>query len=254
MIFQNFGFNRQRVVAASAPSFNYVTSGAQVIYDFGNTASYPGSGTTVSDVSGNSGPSATLRNSPTFSSSNGGIMQFAQASSQYWDFTGTVSSSATFMYIWKNTDSTNQYYYGYPSVRRAYGYILTMDVGGSPQNKQLAAIVANKDGGFSTYSSAYVGPADITIFHGYTSVVNSISSTSTTVTNYIDDGATLSASENKNLDRTGGPSSSGTIYLNRDEAAGGRYANGACMAYLQYDRTLSQAEVAQNYAVFSSRL
>jgi hypothetical protein len=253
MIFQNFGFNRQRVVGAAAPAFNYVTSGAQVIYDFGNTASYPGSGTSVFDVSGNSGPTATLRNSPTFSSSNGGIMQFAQASSQYWDFTGTVSSSATFMYIWKNTNSTNQFYYGYPSARRAYGIVLTMDIGSAPFNKQMAAIPISSTNSGNTYAGAYVGPADITIFHGYTCVVNSISTTSTTVTNYIDDGSTLSATENKNFNRVGGPSTSGTIYLNRDEAAGGRYANGACMAYLQYDRTLSQAEVAQNYAVFSSR-
>jgi hypothetical protein len=253
MIFQNFGFNRQRVVGAAAPSFNYVTSGAQVIYDFGNTASYPGSGTTVYDVSGNSGPSATLQNSPTFSSSNGGIMQFAQASSQYWDFTGTIASSATFMYIWKNTDATNQFYYGYPTKLGAYGYILTMDIGGSPFNKQLAAIPFSNTGAGTTFSNAYVGPADITIFHAYSSVVESISSTSTTVTNYIDDGSTLSASENKNFNRTGGPSTSATIYLNRDTQVGDRYANGACMAYLQYDRALSQSEIAQNYNVFASR-
>jgi hypothetical protein len=157
------------------------------------------------------------------------------------------------MYIWKNTNATNLYYYGYPSVRRAYGIVLTMDIGSAPQNKQLAAIPFSNTGAGNTFSNAYVGPSDITVFHGYTCVVNSISTTSTTVTNYIDDGATLSASENKNFNRVGGPSTSGTIYLNRDEAASGRYANGACMAYLQYNRTLSQSEVAQNYAVFSSR-
>lgn len=253
MIFQNFGFNRQIVKAAAAPTFNYVTSGAQVIYDFGNSSSYPGSGTSVFDVSGNGGPTATLQNSPTFSSSNGGIMQFQQASSQYWDFEGYITSDATFMFIWKNTDATNQKYFGYPTKLGAWGYILTMDIGSAPFNKQLAAIPFNASGGASTFSSAYVGPSDIQVFHGYTSVVDSISTTSTTVTNYIDDGSTLSASENKNFNRTGGPSSTGTIYLNRDTQVGDRYANGYCMAYLQYDRTLSQAEVAQNYNVFASR-
>jgi len=252
MIFQNFGFNSV-IKKPAASAYNYVTSGAQVIYDFGNPSSYSGTGSTVYDVSGNGGSNATLVNSPTFSSSNGGIMQFANASSQYWTFNGYATSDATFMYIWKNSDSTNQYYYGYPSIRKAYGMVLTMDIGSAPFNKQMAAIPFNAAGGGSTFGSAYVGPADITIFHAYTSVVDSISTTSTTVTNYIDDGSTLSASQNQNFNRVGGPSTTGTVYLNRDEAAGGRYANGYCMAYLQYDRTLTQSEIAQNYAVFSSR-
>lgn len=250
MIFQNFGFNTQ---IKKQSAFNYVTSGAQVIYDFGNPSSYPGSGNLVYDVSGTgSGATATLRNSPTFSTSNGGIMQFQQSLSQYWDFQGYAASDATFMYIWKNTDATNQYYYGYPSIRRANGVVLTMEVGSAPYYKQLATIVFNNLNNGSTFSGAYVGPSDITIFHAYTSVIDSISSTSTTVTNYIDDGSTLSASENQNWNHTSN-SSTNVVYLNRDEAASGRYANGYCMAYLQYDRTLTQAEIAQNYAVFSSR-
>ena len=41
------------------------TSGLVLHYDIGNPASYPGSGTTVTDIQGNS--NATLANSPTFS-------------------------------------------------------------------------------------------------------------------------------------------------------------------------------------------
>jgi hypothetical protein len=48
-----------------------VTSGLVVNYDASNATSYPGSGTTWSDLSGNN-YSATLVNGPTFSSANGG--------------------------------------------------------------------------------------------------------------------------------------------------------------------------------------
>ena len=80
MIFQNFGFNRKKVSAAG-PTFSY-PAGAFAIYDFGNPASYSGTGATVYDVSGNSN-NGTLFNSPTWSSTNGGILNLASASSQY---------------------------------------------------------------------------------------------------------------------------------------------------------------------------
>ena len=48
----------------------YVTSGLQLFYDIGNSASYPGSGTNINDLS-NNGRSGTLSGSPAYSS--GGI-------------------------------------------------------------------------------------------------------------------------------------------------------------------------------------
>ena len=60
-------------VAAAAPSI--VASNLKLWYDFSQIRSYPGSGTTLSDLSGN-GDNATLTNSPTFSSTNGGVLTF----------------------------------------------------------------------------------------------------------------------------------------------------------------------------------
>jgi len=54
---------------------NIVTSGLVLQLDAANTKSYPGSGTTWTDLSGN-GNNGTLTNSPTFSSANGGIFTF----------------------------------------------------------------------------------------------------------------------------------------------------------------------------------
>jgi hypothetical protein len=52
-----------------------VTSGLRLNLDAGNTTSYPGSGTTWYDISGNSN-NATLVNGPTFDSNNGGSIVF----------------------------------------------------------------------------------------------------------------------------------------------------------------------------------
>lgn len=63
------GVNFGGGVVVSGPS-DYVTSGLQMFWDIGNTTSYPGSGTTITDLSGN-GINGTLSGSPAYS--NGGI-------------------------------------------------------------------------------------------------------------------------------------------------------------------------------------
>ena len=52
-----------------------INSGLILNLDAGNISSYPGSGTTWFDISGN-GNNGTLTNSPTYSSANGGILVF----------------------------------------------------------------------------------------------------------------------------------------------------------------------------------
>jgi hypothetical protein len=52
-----------------------ITNGLVLCLDAGNTKSYPGSGTTWTDLSGN-GNTGTITNGPTYSSSNGGSLVF----------------------------------------------------------------------------------------------------------------------------------------------------------------------------------
>lgn len=54
---------------------NILMSGLQLYLDAGNTKSYPGSGTTWTDIT-SSGNNATLTNGPTYSSTNGGSFLF----------------------------------------------------------------------------------------------------------------------------------------------------------------------------------
>ena len=60
---------------ALAHSPKIITDGLVLALDAGNAKSYPGSGTTWSDLSGN-GNNGTLTNGPTYSSSNGGSLSF----------------------------------------------------------------------------------------------------------------------------------------------------------------------------------
>lgn len=77
-------------VAATATYTFPTTSGLVYYLDAGNTSSYPGSGTTWTDLVG-SGVAMTLYGSPAYSSAGGGSIVFVPASSQY----GATSTSLT---------------------------------------------------------------------------------------------------------------------------------------------------------------
>jgi hypothetical protein len=81
-----------------------VTTGLLLHLDAGNPASYPGSGTTWTDLSGN-GKSATLYNSPTYSSNNGGILVFSKGSGHYAQGPALGSQSAWTISLWMRVDA-----------------------------------------------------------------------------------------------------------------------------------------------------
>lgn len=71
-----------------------VTDGLVLCLDAGNPKSYPGSGTTWTDLSGN-GYIGTLQNSPTYNSSNGG----------YFEFGGSVTNTAITTNLTRDNDN-----------------------------------------------------------------------------------------------------------------------------------------------------
>jgi hypothetical protein len=66
------GLGSRTSIAVSVP---IISNGLILYLDAGNAASYPGSGTTWTDVSGNIN-TGTLTNGPTYSSANGGSIVF----------------------------------------------------------------------------------------------------------------------------------------------------------------------------------
>ncbi len=84
-----------------------VTDGLVFAVDAANYESYPGSGTTWSDLAGNN--NGTLINGPTFDSANGGIIDFDGSNDyiDFGDFDNTQVSSAITLSIWFNASYSN---------------------------------------------------------------------------------------------------------------------------------------------------
>ena len=256
MIFQNFGFNRQRVSAAAPTTTTTSTTtvapivypaGAYAIFDFGNPASYSGTGATVYDVSGNSN-NGTLVNSPTWTSTNGGILRLNNASSQRIDYGASFTPNTSTAVIWKNFNSDFTKDTGVPTFRGSNGYMLSF-LGNS--GREQTPILFNSGGSGNTFGGASYATADITIWHQYGMTVSyNAGSIQTTANTYLD-GGTLKGTETKSFARSG--TGTGTAYVGFDNAVGDRYANGYIMAYLHYNSTLNSATMTDIYNVFSSR-
>jgi hypothetical protein len=81
-------------VSTYLPTSSIVNQGLSVYYDFSNPNSYPGSGTTVYDLSGY-GNNGTLTNGPTFSTDSGGALVF-DGVDDYVQFTSTYAGTICF--------------------------------------------------------------------------------------------------------------------------------------------------------------
>jgi hypothetical protein len=224
-----------------------LVSGYKVYFDFGNSSSYPGSGSIVTNLgSAGSTMSGSLVNSPTYSSSNGGVMQLSKASAQYIQFNTAVSASFTTMCIVKYNGSSTSWgtsttdYNGFPNIRGTNGIIVTPNIDG---NTQVLAIIWN-GASAQVPSGNFIFPSDIAVFNSYAYTSNGTNEHKM----YLNTGSAATATNSY----TRGNSSTITSYIGRDVDNNG-YLNGYVMAYLQYDRVLTSAEIAQNYSVFSSR-
>ena len=88
---------------AAPPATPIITSGLVLNLDAGNAASYPGTGTTWTDLSGN-GNNGTLINGTSYSSANGGTMVF-DGINDYVD-TSLVTNQTAFTYcVWGKSAS-----------------------------------------------------------------------------------------------------------------------------------------------------
>jgi len=250
MIFQNFGFNRQIIKAAGAPAPNYV-SGASVIYDFGYSTSYPGSGTTVYDVSGN-GTNGTLVNSPTFSSGNGGYLSF-NGTNQRVSYTGYYNSAFTVQMFWKQPAgdypaSGGKQYPGLAGQVNNNGIILGIDTGWPNSSGIYGQWWYGADG--ATGGGVYIDvSAGIDIRNNW--VLYTLSSNGTNSYKYYVNGTNV-ATNTTTRDRTGYTPTNQAIDLAYSQWSS-QYQLGAMMSYLVYPFQLSDSEVTQNYNIFSAR-
>ena len=138
-------------------SSGIVSSGLLMHLDAGNSSSYSGSGTTWSDLSGN-GNHATLINGPTYSSADGGALDF-DGSNDYATASLLMPSRPYTASVWINHDSLSgffQYYLNqlYSSSSTSYGFSLLRSIpfGSAPLRVAFTDRVLNT-GQVATYST-----------------------------------------------------------------------------------------------------
>lgn len=145
-------------ISMTARAAAFVSAGLVFHLDAGNAASYPGSGSTWTDLAG-SGLVTTLYGSPTYSSANGGYLAFVPSSSQY------VQTSASLSLLTQFSVEVWHYYNG--TTTSGQPCILTEVFAGGAINFFLGSLLASApqlqvgffNGSFNVTPSGYTLPA-----------------------------------------------------------------------------------------------
>ena len=219
-----------------------VTSGLVLALDAADKNSYKGSGTAWNDISGNSN-NAILTNGPTFSSANCGVIVFDGTD----DYVSMTANS--------NTRLQNNY-----QTYSVYVYITSV---GPNSNASLWGVGNNPTGWWIFWSAT-----SITLFIetsgtyiSYPVSVTNALNTWMNITYIIDNvGRTMTAYKNGALVGTSSqwtvftpPNSVVELGSNRATGIVGDYIKGRVASVLVYNRSLTAAEISQNYEATKTR-
>ena len=222
-------------------AFNYspkiVTDGLVFAVDAANKKSYPGSGTTWTDLAGNN--IGTLTNSPTFDSGNGGNLVF-DGTDDYTQFNQSISlTEATFIAWIKRSGQQNSW----------AGILFSRGGGGDTTGLGYRSNTNQIGYHWNNSSATYSWASGLTPPDGeWCMVVLSVSSTATTAYLCQESGIT-SATKTRSHPST----TLGNLVIGRDPHSGGRSMSGNCAIGQIYNRPLSPSEILQNYNALKSR-
>jgi hypothetical protein len=212
-----------------------VTDGLVLCLDAGNTKSYPGSGTTWTDISRN-GNNGTLTNGPIYNSSNGGSIAFDGVNDEIV-VTGTIVTSTATSCAWIRRSGT-QPNYGAIIHNRGGSNVTAMNF---YINNQLGYHWNNASNTYNWASSLVV--PDLTW------CMCAVSVSATFATAYLCQASGISSATNV--------VSHGSTTLNviriANDTNGGRYFIGNIAQSLIYNRALSESEIIQNYNATKKR-
>lgn len=225
-----------------------VTSGLALCLDAANTKSYPGSGTVWTDISGNN-LNGTLQNGPVFASTASGRIVFDGTND-------TVSIGQT------STSISNNFtieFWCMPSVTHEIdGESTSGTVGTSGQRYIFGAVQMGVDGG----AGISVGTNGVSVYEHGNSYMPALLVSSTTVSStvmthiavvYISKQPRLYL--NGVLTRVGLTSTKTNVYPTIANIGSGQYGvfGGAISVVRVYNRSLSAAEVEQNFNAMRGR-
>jgi hypothetical protein len=219
--------------SSSSPLTNQVLS-----LDAGNPASYPGTGTTWTDTVGSM--PFTLVNGPTYSSANGGYIQFVPGSGQIaYSTTNLGTLAAWSIEAWHYYDGTN--------VGSGHNIFTEYSYGGGTINLGLGSTNNASDLQTWWYGSGFQTTNPYTLTPGaWYQIVGTF------------DGTTLNLYVNNTLVETtnrppGGAANPGIGYGLMTRWDPGGFWGGRLAIVNVYDLALSDAEVAQNFDYYRER-
>ena len=211
-------------------------NGLSLCLDAANSKSYPGSGTTWTDLSGN-GNTGTLTNGPTYSSSNGGNIVF-DGSNDYVSFTSNPPlTNQISVDVWVNLTATTP---------NGNGWIL------------------GREGSYRlTYASSSFQWVCATVNNGWYTAGTPVGANLTTTNSIINVVGTYDGSNNRIyvngiLISTGSAISgniltTGNYYLVRSDAGNIDYGKLNMYSHKLYNRALTAQEIQQNFNATKSR-
>jgi len=209
------------------------TSGLVLALDAANTKSYPGSGVSWYDISGNNNH-ATLVNSPTVTS---GCLVF-NGTNQY----GTVSHNST---LWNGQTFT--------LIAGCYKTTATSSRGIVISKDSNYIDTSFNNNGYKIMDSFYNASATQTLFYGNSAVQNAWR-----IHTYTYNGSSANMYENGIIASTNTISgllmnTGGSLYLCNYDGGGAYYFGGSVAFFHVYNRALNSGEVLQNFYAVRGR-
>jgi hypothetical protein len=224
-----------------------VTNGLVLCLDAGNNKSYPSSGTSWSDLSGNNN-NGTLTNGPTFDSANGGSIVFDGTN----DYVDTVNTGTTFQFanvtftvsLWIKTSATSGVIISKGATASTAGWMIESNSAGTVSGTTKGS------NGTNTYSRSSTATVNNNTWRNivvvYTTNTTTLGSNTTSI--YID--GVLS----NGTGTLGGlvyATTTDTIQIGRRPT--GAYWSGSVSNVQIYNRVLNSSEILQNYNATKGR-
>lgn len=209
-----------------------ITNGLSLLLDAGNSKSYPGSGSTWTDLSGNNNGS--IENSPMYSSANKGFFTFNGTTQRVnCGNANSLQITSGSISAWFNADSNNSNFRGIIAKQNAWGLFLLNNVlvtyswGFSAGTKTTNITVGNNTWNYAvmTFSETTGTPSNNAIIY-----LNGVAVLTTTV---------------------GHAGNSVPVYIG--EANANQYFSGKISNVSIYNRPLSSIEILQNYNALKGR-
>tara|TARA_B100001939_G_scaffold307751_1_gene287985 strand:+ start:361 stop:1095 length:735 start_codon:yes stop_codon:yes gene_type:complete len=236
---------------------NVVEDGLVLALDAGNTKSYPGSGSTWTDLIGSK--NGTLTSGPTFSSDNGGSIVFdgindyidlgtqlnsdislTDVTISFWAYIDSTAADEAFVSIGSFTINRPLMIW-YDTIVSSTDNTGTNDVGGGSTNVITVMVTdTTSEKRFSTSDNAL----SATTWHNISVVLDV---TNNTFYTYID---SVEAAKWVDNNTSGGINSSGLDFMISPFST---YLDGRISNFFVYNKALTAAEVAQNYNALKGR-